>query len=157
MFIICFSLQILFDLRKRGFPMPETRRAYNIQQFANFHVAHIHQSFCDSSATTKHMVLRKGSRCITALDVGGKNGNKLRRKRLPLQGILRDGSQGFSLRFPYPVYCNADASLYVENTGVIVFGNRRVQPPFGKRYPGWLPCRQIDRIRNVKKASAFRR
>ncbi len=54
-------------------------------------------------------------------------------------------------------HTKADAALYVENAGVIVFGNRRVQPPFGKRYPGWLPCRQIDRIRNVKKASAFRR
>lgn len=103
------------------------------------------------------MVLRKGSRCISVLDVGGKNGNKLRRKRLPLQGILRDGYQGFSFCFPYPVHRKADAALYVENAGVIVFGNRRVQPPFGKRYPGRLPCRQIDRIRNVKKASAFRR
>ena len=42
-FIICFSLQILFDLRKRGFPVPENRRAYNIQQFANFRVAHIQE------------------------------------------------------------------------------------------------------------------
>ena len=100
---------------------------------------------------------RQGSRCISVLDVGGKNGNKLRRKRLPLQGILRNGSQRFSFRFPYPVYCNAGAVFHVENAGVIVSGNCRVQPPFGKRRPGWLPCRQIDRIRNVKKASAFRR
>ena len=42
-FIICFSLQILYDLRKRGFPMPENCRAYNIQQFANFRVAHIQE------------------------------------------------------------------------------------------------------------------
>ena len=42
-FIICFSLQILFDFRKRGFPVPENRRAYNIQQFANFRVAHIQE------------------------------------------------------------------------------------------------------------------
>src|SRR5699024_7978993 len=34
-FIICFSLQILFDFRKRGFPVPENRRAHNIQQFSN--------------------------------------------------------------------------------------------------------------------------
>ena len=65
--------------------------------------------------------------------------------------------QRFSFRFPHLVHCNADAALHIENTGVIVSGDRRVQPPFGKRRPGWLPCRQIDRIRNVKKASAFRR
>ena len=109
------------------------------------------------SCIPKHTVIVKGSRCIAALDVGGKDGNKLRRKRLPLQGILRDGSQRLSFRFPYPVHRNADAVLHVENAGVIVSGNCRVQPPFGKRRPGWLPCRQIDRIRNVKKTSAFRR
>ena len=32
-----------FDFRKRGFPVPENRRAYNIQQFANFRVAHIQE------------------------------------------------------------------------------------------------------------------
>lgn len=42
-FIICFSLQILFDFRKRGFPVPENRRAYNIQQFSNFRVAHVQE------------------------------------------------------------------------------------------------------------------
>ena len=98
----------------------------------------------------KRTVIVKGSRCIAALDVGGKDGNKLRRKRLPLQGILRDGSQRFSFCFPYPVHCNADAALYVENTGVIVSGNCRVQPPFSKRRPGWLPGHQVDSIRNMK-------
>ena len=59
--------------------------------------------------------------------------------------------------FPYPVHCNADAALYVENTGVIVSGNCRVQPPFSKWHPGWLPGRQVDSIRNMKKARVFRR
>ena len=105
----------------------------------------------------KHTVIVKGSRCIAALDVGGKNGNKLRRKRLPLQGILRDGYQRFSFRFPHLVHRNADAALHVENTGVIVSGNCRVQPPFSKRRPGWLPGHQVDSIRNMKKARVFRR
>ena len=75
----------------------------------------------------KHTVIVKGSRCIAALDVGGKNGNKLRRKRLSLQGILRDGYQCLSFCFPHPVHRNADAALHVENTGVIVSSVRR--PP----------------------------
>ena len=105
----------------------------------------------------KHTVIVKGSRCIAALDVGGKNGNKLRRKRLPLQGILRNGSQRFSFRFPYPVYCNAGAVFHVENAGVIVSGNCRVQPPFSKWRPDRLPGRQVDSIRTMKKARVFRR
>lgn len=42
-FSLVFSLQILFDFRKRGFPVPENRRAYNIQQFSNFRVAHVQE------------------------------------------------------------------------------------------------------------------
>lgn len=105
----------------------------------------------------KHTVIVKGSRCIAALDVGGKDGNKLRRKRLSLQGILRDGSQRFSFCFPHPIHRNADAALYVENAGVILSGNCRVQPPFSKWRPGRLPGHQVDSIRNVKKARVFRR
>ena len=105
----------------------------------------------------KHTVIVKDSRCIAALDVGGKKGNKLRRKRFPLQGILRDGSQRPSFRFPHLVHRNADAALYVENAGVILSGNCRVQPPFSKWRPDRLPGRQVDSIRNMKKASVFRR
>ena len=71
--------------------------------------------------------------------IGSKNGDEFRRKGFMFQRILRYGHQRFFFRLPNQIRCEADAVLYIAVAGVIALGDRRVQPPFSKQCPEWLP------------------